>query len=350
MVKRFVVPFAASGDKTVTPDATDPGGAISYSQGWPVAYQLADTDPAYRPVGRQEMNGVFNDITGAIAELQTLGFPEWVAVTGLVVPYRVNATVRHNDINWQSVIANNSDEPGVGPGATSWRNVSAVVAGRVLNIRSFSTVGTSTYTPTAGTVAVDVFVLGAGGGGGSNAATPAAGFSAAAQGGNAGAVARGRYTSGFSGVTITVGAGGAGGVVNTVGASGSTGGSSSFGALVSAQGGGGGDPGTARNAFPTGGTINASVAVGSSGNIYNGAGAFGSHGILYAANNVTSGQGASSPIGAGGCARTINTGAGSGASALGYGSGGAGACSVTGGTSVVGGNGSGGIVIVVEYS
>lgn len=123
MVKRFVVPFAATGDKTTTPDATDPGGAISYSQGWPVAYQLPNSDPNYRPVGRQEMNGVFNDVTGAIGEMQALGFPEWVAVAGLVPPYAINATMRHNNRIFRSLITNNSDEPGVGAGATSWEDV-----------------------------------------------------------------------------------------------------------------------------------------------------------------------------------------------------------------------------------
>jgi hypothetical protein len=113
MAKRFVIPFATSGDKSVTPDATDPGGAISYSQGWPAAYQLPDTDPAYRPVGRQEMNGVLFDVTGALAELQTLGFPEWVAVAGLVTPYAINAVVRHNNANWRNAVANNSVEPGI---------------------------------------------------------------------------------------------------------------------------------------------------------------------------------------------------------------------------------------------
>lgn len=117
MAKRFVIPFATSGDKSVTPDATDPGGAISYSQGWPVAYQLVTTDPNYRPVGRQEMNGVLFDITGALAELQTLGFPEWVAVAGLVTPYAINATVRHNGNNWRNTVGNNSAEPGVD---TTW--------------------------------------------------------------------------------------------------------------------------------------------------------------------------------------------------------------------------------------
>lgn len=127
MAKRFVVPFASTGDKSVTPDATDPAGAISYSQGWPSAYQLANTDPAYRPVGRQEMNGVLFDVTGAIAEIQTLGFPEWVAVTGLVTPYAINAYVRHNNIVWRNTITNNSAEPGA-VGVTTWADVSTPVA------------------------------------------------------------------------------------------------------------------------------------------------------------------------------------------------------------------------------
>ena len=112
MTKRFVIPFATSGDKSVTPDATDPAGAISYSQGWPVAYQLADTDPNYRPVGRQEMNGVLFDVTGALAEIQSLGAPEWVAVTGLVTPYAINAVLRHNGFVWRNTVPNNSVEPG----------------------------------------------------------------------------------------------------------------------------------------------------------------------------------------------------------------------------------------------
>jgi hypothetical protein len=125
MAKRFVVPFASTGDKTVTPDATDPAGAISYSQGWGSQYQLPDTDPSYRPVGRQEMNGVLFDVTGAIAELQTLGFPIWVPVAGLVSPYEINAYVRHNNVVYRNTIANNSAAPdAVG---SLWADVSTPV-------------------------------------------------------------------------------------------------------------------------------------------------------------------------------------------------------------------------------
>jgi hypothetical protein len=124
MAKRFVVPFATSGDKSVTPDATALDGSISYSQGWPSAYQLPDTDPNYRPVGRQEMNGVFNDITGALAELQIQGFPTWVQPAGLVPPYQLNATVRYavDNKNYRSTIINNSTVPGTN---SDWVDVDA---------------------------------------------------------------------------------------------------------------------------------------------------------------------------------------------------------------------------------
>lgn len=232
MVKRFVIPFAASGDKSVTPDATDPAGAISYSQGWPVAYQLADTDPNYRPVGRQEMNGVFNDVTGAIAELQTIGFPEWVAVAGLVAPYRINAYVRHNDIVWQSLIANNSDEPGVGAGATTWADKSALITGRLITTRSFNTPGSIVYVPSAGTNKIKVRLSGGGGAGGGAPAT-AAGVASLGGAGSAGSYAEVFLTAGFAGLTITVGAGGTG----NLGFAGTNGGASSLGGVVSAPGG-----------------------------------------------------------------------------------------------------------------
>lgn len=168
MAKRFVIPFATSGDKTTTPDATDPAGAISYSQGWPVAYQLADTDPAYRPVGRQEMNGVLFDVTGAIAELQSLGFPIWVAVSGLVAPYAINAYVRHNNVVYRNTIANNSAAPdAVG---SLWADVSTPVVptptasgsvGLARNLKTTIAAASSSATYTADEVVVKTLLGGA---------------------------------------------------------------------------------------------------------------------------------------------------------------------------------------------
>lgn len=117
-----------------------------------------------------------------------------------------------------------------GAAAPSWTSLS--VSGTLLNIRYFTTTGSTTYTPTSGTTFVVVEVLGAGGGG-------AGGYSGGMPGGGSGGYARKKITSSFSGVSITVGSGGAGGT-NGGGGRGGTGGTTSFGALVSATGGAGG--------------------------------------------------------------------------------------------------------------
>jgi hypothetical protein len=337
MAKRFVVPFATGGDKSVTPDATDPGGAISYTQGWPSAYQLPNTDPAYRPVGRQEMNGVLNDITGALVELQTIGFPEWVAVAGLVVPYRINAYVRHTDVVWRSKIANNSDEPGVGAGATSWENVSGGASGILVGTQIFKVNGT--YTPTAGTVYIDVEVVGGGGSGG-YAPTTGAGTASAGGGGSSGGYTRKKITSAFSGLTVTVGAGGIG---ITTGSN--PGADSSFGSLAVAPGGlGANTQGPSNQAFGAAGGVGAIAST--TGDI-NAGGTPGVYGLFVpsgAGGLPYGGSGAPSFFGGGG---SYNTGVGGPGTAPG--AGGAGAANSVSSAVKAGGNGAAGIVIIREY-
>lgn len=221
-------------------------------------------------------------------------------------------------------------------------------AGQLITVRSFT--ANATYTPTTGTRFVVVEVLGGGGGGGSNASTPSAGFSAAAAGGNAGGYAKSLLTSGFSGVSLTIGAGGAGGAAAAGGNDGTNGGNTTFGALMTGQGGNGGPKGVAVSSFPTGGTVNLVNATGISGNIVNGGGAIASFGILYSAANVSTGGGASSMFGGGGAPQTIGATSANGVNASGYGAGGGGAGSTTGFSSGSGGNGSPGIIIVHEYA
>lgn len=341
MAKRFVIPFAASGDKTVTPDATDPAGAISYSQGWPVAYQLADTDPNYRPVGRQEMNGVLNDITGAIAELQTLGFPEWVAVSGLVAPYRINAWVRHNDVVYVSSIANNSGVPGaVGSG---WIDFNTLTSGRQGTTQKFETTGT--YTPSAGMKFVVVEVVGAGGGSGVVSATSATQTSTAG-GGAAGSYAKGILTAAQIGASqaITVGVGGVGGNISS--GNGATGGASSVGYLIVAPGGGGSTAGvlvatTSSNLAP-GGTPGAPAT---GGGILNNAGNQGQYGIVVLSNTL-GGIGGNTPVGSGGSAGGASFTPTSGS---GYGSGAGGPSNGVSSPVKNGVQGRNGVVILTEY-
>ena len=118
-----------------------------------------------------------------------------------------------------------------GAGAPVWGSAGAT--GTLKNIRYFTS-GSSTYTPTSGTTFVVVQVWGAGGGG-------AGGYTGYNQYGGSGGYAIKRITSGFSGVTLTIGSGGSGGAngVNPGSGTGNgtTGGTTSFGALVSATGG-----------------------------------------------------------------------------------------------------------------
>lgn len=121
---------------------------------------------------------------------------------------------------------------------------SALTGGRLLNVQVFSASGT--YTPTPGTRSVIVEMVGGGGGSGGVPAT-GAGQGALSGTGASGSYAKGRFTTGFSGVAVTVGAGGAAGVAN---GNGGNGGTSSFGALMSAPGGGGSPVGLISSGSP----------------------------------------------------------------------------------------------------
>ena len=122
-------------------------------------------------------------------------------------------------------------------------------AGRLLNVKTFTTSGT--YTKTPGTSHVRVRVWGAGGGGANTSTAGQAG------GGGCG----GGYSEGYldtleiATLTVTVGAGGSN-VAAGVNGTGGTGGSSSFGSIIVATGG-------------TGSTPTSAGGVGSGGNIMN---------------------------------------------------------------------------------
>lgn len=215
-------------------------------------------------------------------------------------------------------------------------------SGRLLNVQIFSTVGSFTYTPTAGTTSVVSEAQGGGGGGGGTAAT-GAGQLAVAAGGNGGAYGKSRITSGFSGVTVTVGAGGTGGAV---GAAGGSGGASSFGALITAPGGAGGGAGVA--AAPPGGTVpptNSAVASGAS--IFNASSQTGQLGISLSASFALSGAGGGSPFGAG---PSGTQSPGGGGVAGNFGCGGAGALSGASASGNGGGTGAKGVVVIWEYA
>lgn len=215
------------------------------------------------------------------------------------------------------------------------------MAGRLLNIQVITSTGT--YTPTSGTNSVLVKMIGGGGPGGS---IPASGTSfATSGGGGAGAYAEGYFTSGFSGVTVTIGAAG----TAAAGSAGSNGGTTSFGSLMSAPGGNAGLLGTLTS--PSASCVNSGGQHSSNPtgwNIVGHAGAGGDYGIFIAdSTQHLSGSGANSPLGIGG--RYMGDGDAAQA-ARGYGSGGAGVCRPPGYAAVAGGNGAPGLVIVYEFA
>lgn len=226
--------------------------------------------------------------------------------------------------------------------------LSQIPAGTLINVQTFSSTGI--YTPTPGTNRVVVEAVGGGGGGGSAGAT-AAGQSGAAGGGGGGSFAKVLVTSAFSGVTVTIGAGGTAGIAPAANGGG-TGGTTSFGTILSCPGGIGGGAGTASGAVGIGSQAPGGVAPTISGatTILSSPGwASGTQAMILVAGSVnTSGAGANSPYGVGGRA---SVGTAGGDAATGKGSGGSGGTVTSSvGSGANGAAGAAGFVIVYEYS
>lgn len=205
----------------------------------------------------------------------------------------------------------------------------ASISGPIVTVFTAS----GTWTKGSGLKSVYVEVIGAGAGGGATNGNPSA-----SGGGGAGGIALKRIAAASLGATeqVTVGAAGAGGA--SAGNAGANGGTSSFGAHASATGGTGGATGSA--AGGSGGLGGA----GSSGDV-NGNGAPGLGGFCYtnsaAAVAARAGSGGSSAYGGGG------RGGFDSEAATGKGAGGSG--NFTTGVDSPGGNGTAGIVIVMEF-
>lgn len=129
--KFFRVPFAATGDVAVIPDAAQPSGALSYAEGFGFDYERNPTnDPAAKRIPRDQTNQLYRDITENVRQYQLAGFPEWVAAAqngAVAVSYAINSYVRHNGgagTAWVVYCAKVNDavkEPGVAAGwETEW--------------------------------------------------------------------------------------------------------------------------------------------------------------------------------------------------------------------------------------
>lgn len=110
MTRIFKTAFAATGDREALADTDQPDGKVSLPSGWTPDYELGDTDPNYRPVGREEMNGALFEITESLGEIQQYGFAPWRAITG---GWPLNArTVFTDGVIYKSTVAANTSTPG----------------------------------------------------------------------------------------------------------------------------------------------------------------------------------------------------------------------------------------------
>lgn len=123
--KKFVVPFASTGNKTAVPNTLQPDGTVSYAQGFGPDYELDKTvDPVNaKDVPRAQTNQLYYDLTDAVGEQQLYGVALWGADRA---PYPLNARAYHTGKLWQSNVANNNGEPGV----SGWDDVSTIAASK----------------------------------------------------------------------------------------------------------------------------------------------------------------------------------------------------------------------------
>lgn len=346
--KFFMVPFAATGDKSAVPDATQANGAVSFTQGYGPAYALEiGTDPNARPIERQGHNQILFEVTRALQEYQTRGVPDYITSAqngGNAFPYSASSRVRFNDGSstdiYESDIDNNTNLP---TDTNSWKKIGtgAFATVGVLSddqvpnrgeadtryvknseFQDFSNIqilnSSEAWSRPSGVSTVHVICVG-GGGGGASANTSDRGG-----GGGAGGFVEGYFdVSSLSSVPVVVGVGGGGG--SGAASGGSSGGSSSFGSFCSATGGGGG------------GDFGGSPGTGSGTDSITSFGGYGSDATLGLAGGG-SGDGGPSYFGGGG-----RSGSPSGADGNSHGSGGGGG---GGAGSISGGDGANGIVIV----
>lgn len=290
----------------------------------------------------EDFNAAMYSMSQFIAYQHQMGVPEWHAEQ----EYHLGSICTHNGESYQSL---QNANVGSQPPSAKWTPVLTSKnglanlglgdgSGRLIGVRVITSSGT--YTPTPGTKSVVVEVQGGGGSGGA-AGTPGSGSIAMGGGGAAGAYARSRLTAGFSGVQITIGAGGKGKKPNY---SGMDGGVSSFGTITAA----GGTGGPAVGAAPPFIITAVGGATASGGSIVSVTGASSLTGIALSESYLSSGPGGSSPLGSGGGPRSTAI---AGDNASGFGSGGSGALNLHGASSdLLGGNGSDGVVIVWEYA
>lgn len=131
MVEKFFrIPFANSGTATAIPDASQPDGSVSYTDGFTPDYSLDQaTNPSAKDVPRGKTNGLFKAITEALRQLQTTSVPSFITTAandGVPYSYALGVRVQWTDgLIYQSRVDNNTSDP---TDTTKWAAVTDSVS------------------------------------------------------------------------------------------------------------------------------------------------------------------------------------------------------------------------------
>ena len=126
------VPFAASGDRAIVPIDPAVDNSMSYTDGFTPPYEGDwPIDPTAIPIPRDQMNQALYDLSNALNQYQTHGFPDFITSAdngGSPFPYDIYAVVRYDagdgDKLYVSQVDNNTSDP---TNAIQWSPVGAPV-------------------------------------------------------------------------------------------------------------------------------------------------------------------------------------------------------------------------------
>jgi hypothetical protein len=168
MAKWFKNIWAGSGIVTAIPEITT-DGTVNYTDGFGDRYRASSaTSTTSLPVPLAQTNQFYQDVTGALQQYQTNGFPDYIDATtngGTPYAYNLNAAVRFTDgNNYINAVAGNVDDPSVGGWnllPNNLNNRQPTFRNRIINgaMNINQEYGTTAVTPAAPSYVGDGFLI-----------------------------------------------------------------------------------------------------------------------------------------------------------------------------------------------
>lgn len=157
----FLYPFASlatpTSDVVPIPNTGADSGGVNYQYGFTPPYEYPSSNPSNLPVPRQQFNQLMLDITTALQQLQTQGYPLWIApavgsAQGGPVNYPIYSVVAYNAgsgiLIYESQVAKNASVPGADG---NW----VVISGSSLQVQTGTIIDYAGMTVLSGYVACD---------------------------------------------------------------------------------------------------------------------------------------------------------------------------------------------------